>query len=248
MLHVHRLLNYINEDKSLGSSPPKMTLHPRFAETNYYYSANQIASTAPVTPHFVHLYLDYDCIYSAKLFNKMVKAIEILGKKYPGHFQFVFFNTVQPWEPNSVMLNEFALACGQLLREKKAPNSNQLYWRISNTIFEHKEPFYDTGFTLPFGRNEVYKEITNRVFNDLKDLPFTKDEVLKKLVIPMAEDPAKYTNCQNEASVDVKYLTRYLRTVGAHFSPSVSVDGIMNDNINSSIETDEYAKILEGYL
>ncbi|KAK6464116.1 hypothetical protein DFJ63DRAFT_317456 [Scheffersomyces coipomensis] len=225
-----------------------MTISPKYSLTHYYYSAKFLASAAtPVAPHVINLYLDYNCPYSGKIFFKLKDTvIPNLEKKYPNKFQFVFVNVIQPWHPNSVLLNEFSLVAASLIREKQAENSNALFWDLSESIFKHKEEFYDTA-TVSLNRNEIYDYIYQIVVKDVK-LPFTKDEILSQLQIQPQTELAKQSNSGNGATVDVKYFTRYLRGVGVHVTPTVSVNGIVNDSISSGSEPEKLSEIFASSL
>ncbi|KAK6203501.1 uncharacterized protein RJT21DRAFT_27937 [Scheffersomyces amazonensis] len=225
-----------------------MTISPKYSLTHYYHSAKVLASSVnPVAPHVINLYLDYNCPYSGKIFFKLKdKVIPSLQQKYPNKFQFVYVNVVQPWHPNSVLLNEFSVVAAKLLREKEVSNSNELFWDISESIYKHKEEFYDTA-TVNLGRNEIYDYIYSIVSKDVK-LPFTKEEILSQLTIEPQTELSKQSNIGNGATVDIKYFTRYLRGVGAHVTPTVSVNGIINDSISSGSEPDHLIELFAANL
>lgn len=210
-------------------------ISPKYALTHYYS-----AVPSSQAPHVVNLFLDYNCPFSAKLFLKLQKVIPQLDEKHPGKFQFVFVNVVQPWHPNSTLLHEYSLVVAQLL--KKTSDSNSNFWKVSQALFENKEAFYDSS-TVKLGRNEIYQKINDTVYASVK-LPTEKSEVLKLLQI----DEGEPSNGGNAATVDVKYFTRYLRGVGVHVTPTVSVDGIVNDGVSSGSAEEELIKVFETYL
>lgn len=216
-------------------------ISPKYALTHYYSVLK-----GAVKPHTVNLYLDYNCPFSAKIFFKLAKVIPALQNKYPGQFQFVFVNVVQPWHPNSTLLHEYSLVVAQLLKEKVPEESNELFWKVSGAIFQNKEKFYDTA-TVNLGRNDIYKSINDTVYSEVK-LPFPREDVLKKLEIANESDPEKASNAGNAATVDVKYFTRYLRNVGVHVTPTVSIDGIVNDSVSSGASEDELIKTFESAI
>lgn len=221
-------------------------ISPKFSLTHYAHSAKAIiAAKNPAVPHIVNLYLDYNCPFSAKLYLKLKSSvIPQLQEKHPNSFQFVFVNVVQPWHPNSVLLNEYSLVFAKLLREGKVENSNELFWDASAAIFDNKELFYDSS-NINLTRNEIYKQINDLVFEKVPSIPFSKDSVLDELVIKESKEPS---NGGNGATVDLKYFTRYLRNVGVHVTPTVSVDGIVNDAISSGTEPEKLIEIFEAAL
>ncbi|KAM3125749.1 hypothetical protein CJJ07_000340 [Candidozyma auris] len=219
-------------------------ISPKYALTHYWRSAQAINKAAP---HVVNLYLDYNCPFSGKLYKKLLDVIPALDKKYPGKFQFVFVNVVQPWHPSSVLLHEYSVVVAQLLREKEADKSNELFWNISKVIFENKEEFYDST-TAELTRNQIYKKINDTVFAGVKELPFGKNDVIKKLEIQPSKSVSDANNDGNDATADIKYFTKYLRGVGVHVTPTVSIDGIVEPGVSSGSSPEELEKVFEAHL
>lgn len=221
-------------------------ISPKYALSHYYSTLKAVSSKKAVTPHVVNLYLDYNCPFSAKLFFKLASVIPTLQSEHPDSFQFVFVNVVQPWHPNSTLLHEYSFVVAQLLRAKVPDKSNELFWLVSGALFINKEKFYDSA-TVSLGRNEIYKAINDAVF-DIVELPFSKEDVLKDLDIKEETNPEKASNGGNAATADVKYFTKYLRGVGVHVTPTVSVDGIVNDKVSSGSSENELVKVFEESL
>jgi protein-disulfide isomerase len=216
-------------------------ISPKYAGTHYFVSSLK-ANTVP--PHVVNLYLDFNCIFSAKLYGKLYnEVIPRLQKEQPDKFQFVFVQVIQPWHPPSVLINEFAVYVAKLLRDHNVENSNKLFWELAKVIFENKENVWDST-TAELTRNQTYGHFYDFISKHLK-LPFSKEIVLKGLQIETAGAP---TNNGNEATNDLKYFTKYLRGVGVHVTPTVSVDGIVVPSIESSTEVDELISIFKSHL
>lgn len=213
---------------------------PKYASTHYYHGTNVFQKTFP---HVVNLYLDYNCPFSGRIFAKILKLVPELEKSHPGQFQFVFVNVVQPWHVNSVYLNEYSLVVAQLLRGKE--NANTKFWNVSKSLFEHKDKFYDT-VTAELGRTDIYNIINDVVFAE-NDLPFSKEELLGGLILPKTAE-AKTLNLTNSSGDDIKYFTKYLRGVGVHVTPTVSVDGIVDNTISSGSEVSELIAKFESHL
>lgn len=218
-------------------------LSPKFSRTHYYYKSSSFAKA----PNVVNLYLDYNCPFSAKLYLKLKKGvIEQLQEKHPNKFQFVYINVVQPWHPNSLYLNEFALAIAKLLRsQSEETKTNEIFWDVSEAIFENKEQFYDTA-TVLLGRNETYEKIANLVFSKVS-LPLKKEDVLNELTIKPSKE-GEESNAGNGATTDLKYFTRYLRNVGIHITPTVSTNNIVADLISSGAEIKDLVRAFEDQL
>lgn len=224
-------------------------ISPKFASTHYHHSSRALASTKSFTPHIVNLYLDYNCPFSAKLFLKLKPlVIPKLQELHPNKFQFVFVNVVQPWHPNSNLLHEFSLVVAKLLRElpQETIDANQIFWDVSEILFKNKELFYDTA-NVTLNRNEIYHQISDLVFENIS-LPFSKDDVLKELIIKSESEKEKQSNSGNGATTDLKYFTKYLRTVGVHVTPTVSINNIVNDSISSGDDIESLLKTFESQL
>ncbi|KAF6069957.1 Thioredoxin family protein [Candida albicans] len=208
-------------------------ISPKYSATHYYLSAKAL-SGAKTAPHIINLYLDYNCPFSAKLFLKLYNTvIPNLEKTHPGRFQFVFVNVIQPWHTNSNLLTEFALAYAKLLP----------FWDFSEKLFENKEKFYDTA-NIELTRNQIYEQIYNVVTSGL-ELKVSKEKILTELIIKPSEVPS---NAGNGATADVKYFTKYLRGVGVHVTPTVSIDGIVDDSVSSGSSEDDLVKLFESKL
>lgn len=93
-------------------------------------------------------------------------------------------------------------------------------------------------------RNEIYEQIYDVVSKEL-DLHVGKEKLLAELVIKEGGEP---TNEGNGATVDVKYFTRYQRTVGVHVTPTVTIDGIVDNSVSSGSSEDELIKVFESKL
>ena len=219
-------------------------ISPKYALTHYWRSAKAAGPTT--APHVVNLYLDYNCPFSGKLFSKLLSVIPALDDKHPGQFQFVFVNVIQPWHPNSVGLHEYSFAIGQLLRDKIPDKSNDFFWKVSKTLFDNKEEFFDSA-TVSLGRNDLYKKINDVVFSKL-DLPIAQNDVLDRLEIKPSSSAKEANNDGNAATADVKYFTKYLRGVGVHVTPTVSVDGIVDGSVSSGSSPEELTKVFGSHL
>ncbi|CCE79635.1 Piso0_001714 [Millerozyma farinosa CBS 7064] len=223
---------------------------PKFATTHYFYPNRLLAAgKAHQAPHVVNIYLDFTCPFSAKIFLKLQPTvIPKLEEKHPNKFQFVFVNVVQPWHPTSVILHEFSLVVAKLLDEHKSEDvdTNKLFWDVSRVLFENKEEFWDSA-VVDLDRNEIYKHISSIVFSQVK-LPFSEQQVLGKLMIKKQVGKQNQDNSGNAATMDLKYFTKYLRGVGVHVTPTVSIDGIVNDSVSSGLEPDELISVFEKSL
>lgn len=93
-------------------------------------------------------------------------------------------------------------------------------------------------------RNQIYEQIYNVVTSGL-ELKVSKEKILTELIIKPSEVPS---NAGNGATADVKYFTKYLRGVGVHVTPTVSIDGIVDDSVSSGSSEDDLVKLFESKL
>ncbi|EDK46055.1 hypothetical protein PVL30_003962 [Lodderomyces elongisporus] len=218
-------------------------ISPKYSTTHYSLGIKAL-STAKSAPHVVNLFFDYNCPFSAKLYLKLYnKVIPELQKTHPDKFQFVYINVVQPWHTNSTLLNEFGLAYAKVLREKNIDDSQKLFWDFNKVVYQDKEQFYDNS-TIELTRNQIYEKIYDVVAKDL-DLKVGKDDLLKELLIKSGGEP---DNAGNGATADVKYFTRIVRNTGIHVTPTVTVDGVVDDSISSGTSEDELIKVFTAKL
>lgn len=222
-------------------------ISPKYSSTHSYYPAAHFDNVG--TPHSINLYLDYNCPYCAKIFLKFIKnVIPKLEETHAGKYQFNFVHVIQPWHPNSIYSAEIALSIAKLIREngKGDELDNRLFWNVSESLFVNITSFYEN-VNSDVGRNKIYEIIYDTIAKEV-DIPFSKEQVLKNIVIPQVDDPEKYKNTGNDVTVDVKYFTRYHRTVGVHVTPTVSVNGIKNDDISSGSDPEELVKIFQSHI
>lgn len=217
-------------------------ISPKYSLSHFFFKPVESRYKAP---NVVNLYLDYNCPFSAKIFFKFLKVIPQLETRHPGKFQFVFINVVQPWHPNSVLLHEYSLVVADSLRKHEPETSNEKFWAVSNAIFENKEQFYDSA-TANLGRNEIYQLIASTISKSVL-FPLKQKEIYDALEIH-GTDVANASNSGNSATVDLKYFTRYQRTVGVHVTPTVSVNGIANDSVSSGLSEEDLLKVFDAYI
>lgn len=222
-------------------------ISPKYNSSHCLYPLTQLVKSGG-PPHVVNLYLDYACPFSAKIFIKFKSSvIPEIEKKYSGKFQFVFMNVIQPWHPNSVYMHEFSLSIAKLIRETDKGNS-ELFWSVSESLFKNIKKFYDNA-NSDVGRNAIYSQLYDVVSEDVK-IPFSKDEILDNLTIKQVgtDNEELLSNDGNAVGADVKYFTKFHRTVGVHVTPTVSVNGITDSTIESSTEPEVLVKKLGSYL
>ncbi|ODQ63727.1 hypothetical protein NADFUDRAFT_84331 [Nadsonia fulvescens var. elongata DSM 6958] len=193
-------------------------------------------------PHVVDLYLDYNCPYSGKMFNKVydglfvnIRSNSVVESDSTPSSQvlFVFHQVPQPWHPTSTLMHEAALAVAQLTQ------SPEKFWKFSKALFDNQVQYFDS---------ETYHETRPQTYERLAQLAAStvgvdKAAVLELITVAPAVEGKPHNN-GNKVAVDFKYNVRYARQIGVHVTPTVAVDGIIDNTIESSFSSDQWIERL----
>eukprot|EP01012_Entosiphon_sulcatum_P004622 TRINITY_DN11879_c0_g1_i1.p1 TRINITY_DN11879_c0_g1~~TRINITY_DN11879_c0_g1_i1.p1 ORF type:complete len:214 (+),score=54.90 TRINITY_DN11879_c0_g1_i1:34-642(+) len=201
-----------------------MAIHPRFA-------AHRLGSSS--APVVIEAFLDYTCPFSARFFNRYVKEVQPWAEEaFPGKLQFIFRHQIQPWHPQSTLVHEAALAVERLSPEK--------FYAYSQRLFDNIEKFYD---------DQTYEKTRSQIYRDLAELAqevgVDASQVLALLQYKAAEGQH---NNGNEITNDLKLFIRYGRQQSIHVSPTVTVNGLIDNNISSGWPLEEWQKLLKPLL
>ncbi|KAK9458406.1 thioredoxin-like protein [Dipodascopsis uninucleata] len=215
--------------------PIAMSIQPRFA-THIYSGASVGAAPSSVAAnrHTIDLYLDYDCPFSAKMFKTLYHTIfPTLNEKYaPGSFSFVFRQVPQPWHPTSTLLHEVAIAV-----EKLDPSK---FWQFSDVLFQHQAEYFDTAvFDEP--RSVTYSRLI-KLASESTGLESAK--LADLLTIAPSPDGSQH-NYGNKITADLKLFIRQHRQMSVHVTPTVTIDGILNNDISSGWTADQWFSLLD---
>ncbi|KAK9379303.1 thioredoxin-like protein [Kockiozyma suomiensis] len=213
-----------------------MSIQPRFL-AHKLTSPSKLAAAASTTPHTIELYLDYVCPFSLKLFNQVYhNLLPAIAEKFPsGSFTFVFRQQIQPWHPSSTLVHEAALAVERLDASK--------FWQFSDALFAVSAEYYDTA-VADETRVQTYERLAELAS---KSVGVDKKAFLELLTIKPSED-GKPHNSGNQITNDLKLFIRQARQTSIHVSPTVLVDGIVDNNISSGWTVDQWiAKLEEVY-
>lgn len=203
-----------------------MALAPKFA-------AQRLGSAGSGT-HTIELYLDYVCPFSMKMFHTVAtQVIPEVNQTHPNKVQFVFVHQVQPWHPSSTLVHEAAIAVSQL-----APNK---FWEFSSALFQKSEEYYDSSLWGE-SRKETYERLAELAYDSAS---IDKKTFLEYLAIdPQA--PAGQKNGGNRATNDLKLWIKYSRQNGVHVSPTVTIDGIIDNSFDSSLPAEKWLEKIKA--
>lgn len=160
------------------------------------------------------------CRFSAKIYKALrTEIIPALNEKYPGKFQFIFRHQIQPWHPSSTLVHEAGIAVSLIAPEK--------FWEFSDALFDVSTEYYDEA-VYNESRIQTYKRLAELAE---KSVGVKQDEFLKLVEVPPSEVPR---NGGNALQADVKYFVKQSRQNGIHVSPTVVVNGVIDNSIQSS--------------
>ncbi|KAJ2910943.1 hypothetical protein GGI21_000329 [Coemansia aciculifera] len=182
------------------------------------------------TRHTLEVFLDYACPFSAKLWHTL--SSKVIPALQHTNLSIIFRHQVQPWHPASTLLHEASLAV-----EKLNPSAFVLF---SQTLFDHQREFFDEA-TVEKTRAEMYRQLADLAasVNAIDD----RQALLQLLDIqPNAEEPR---NAGNAVTADLKYHIRLARKMAVHVSPSVAIDGVIDDEFSSSWTLDQWMAKLQ---
>lgn len=202
-----------------------MSVTPKFAS----HAIGSVGSA-----NTIELYLDYVCPFSAKLYKKVrTEVIPALDEKYPGKYQFVFRHQIQPFHPASTFVHDAALAVSLIEPEK--------FWTFSDALFEASREYYS---------ESVYNESRKQTYDRLAELVNKSVGIDKSLFLELVslKDVSEPHNRGNILGPDMRSIIKLGRQNGIHASPTVLINGIIDNSIESSSSLDvwlEKAKELD---
>ncbi|KAF4619141.1 hypothetical protein D9613_004933 [Agrocybe pediades] len=190
----------------------------------------QIILGHPDAPHTLDIFLDYVCPYSAKIafkLDKILKPLLLPAGPYEGKFKVIYRFQVQPWHAMSTLTNEAGLAALRV--------SPRNFWAFSLALFRRQEEFFD----IPT------QDLTPRQVRD--KLAHVAAEVLPTESIDAFKDLLTFkssANGGNAVTDDLKYNVKFSRQNGIHVSPTVLWDGLVQNQVSSSWENEEWVDFL----
>ncbi|SCU89295.1 LAME_0E02872g1_1 [Lachancea meyersii CBS 8951] len=212
-----------------------MPLAPKYLASHTISTTKRLQVGKPQA-HVIELYLDYCCPFSKILYLKWIKdVIPAIEKQLNKEFEFQFVHVAQPWHPSSGLMHEAALAVAQV--------DSGLFQDFSKSLFEQQAKWFDEACYIK-SRKQIYEELASLATS----VGVPGNDVLKLLTIN--EQPFEHNgfpkNGGNAIGPSLKYFTRYHRQNGAHVTPTVAVNGIINGNIGSGTSPEEVIKLLDA--
>lgn len=160
-------------------------------------------------------------------------VVPILRSKYPNKLQVIFRQQVQPWHPSGTLVHESALAVLFLAPDK--------FWPFCEILFEHQFDFFDENVV-----NETRNDTYLRLAKLATPLGIDETEMMDLLRVSSKPHPEHgRLNQGNKITESLKLLTRMSRQQGIHFSPTVMLDGVIDDSVSSKWELQDWEEWLD---
>lgn len=204
---------------------------------NSKYNASHVM---PLTtgPNEIELFGDYNCPFAGRLFKRVEDELvpELIARGLDAKYHIKFVNVVQPWHGfQSSVLHETALAVARL--------NPQEFWKASRCLYDNIEMFYDSEI-YNWSKSQLVDKVASLLAGNVEGV---SKEDLVALVETSKPNPDGGPNNAGSAMVkDLKYFTRYARTIGIHMTPSVVINGIYIPSIESSTSIDDIIKVFES--
>ncbi|KDR84094.1 hypothetical protein GALMADRAFT_275301 [Galerina marginata CBS 339.88] len=194
----------------------------------------QIILGHPDAPHSLDIFLDYVCPYSAKIAFKIDKILKPLvgpGGPYEGKVKIIYRIQVQPWHAMSTLTSEAGLAVLRLSPEN--------FWPFSLALYKHQEEYFD----IP-SQDLTTRQVREKLAQLAAEfLPTNGIEKFKDL-LAFKGTP----NRGNAVTDDLKYNIKFSRQNSIHVSPTVLLDGLVQNQVGSSWEEGDWKEYLSKQI
>jgi len=114
------------------------------------------------------------------------------------------------------------------------------FWPYSSLLMQNQKDFFDVN-VVNESRNETYKRLAKLGGS----IGVNEDQILKMLEISDKPAADGSLNTGNAVTDDLKVLVKMARLVGVHVSPSVIVDGVVENSISSGWTKEQWMEYLE---
>lgn len=202
-----------------------MAIKTVFAESHILKPEALIKKDPDVALNTLELYMDYACPFCLIIFEKWQEGGFFKEEFLAEHkLQIKFVNVPQPALLRSMPLNTVSLAVGRYKPEK--------FWEYSLQLFKDARHTWNNNFNgnTPDGFNKILAKHASEHTGIDESLVY------------------EYLSDKNEGCfriVDLKYFTRYSRTIGAIYTPTVAINGIIANGITTETDLDDVVKIIK---
>jgi hypothetical protein len=114
------------------------------------------------------------------------------------------------------------------------------FWPYSSLLMQNQKDFFDVN-VVNESRNETYKRLAKLGGS----IGVDEGQIFKMLEISDKPAADGSLNTGNAVTDDLKVLVKMARLVGVHVSPSVIVDGVVENSISSGWTKEQWMEYLE---
>ncbi|PCH40957.1 hypothetical protein WOLCODRAFT_137104 [Wolfiporia cocos MD-104 SS10] len=179
-----------------------------------------IIAGSPHAPHTLDIFLDYVCPYSAKIafvIDSVLVPLLSAGGPYDGKVKVIFRPQVQPWHASSTLVHEAGLAVARV-----APES---FWKFSLALFKRQGEYFD----IPTSTQTPLQIRANLAVLAAETIGAGPAGAFAEL-LTLKSSP----NGGVDVTDDLKYTVKFARQNSIHVSPTVLLDGLVQNEISSS--------------
>ena len=205
-------------------------------------------------PNLVEIYLDYLCPFSRRAFDRLVDEVVpqlLVAGKHADQVQVIFRQQVQSWHPHATLIHEVALAAEHVLLHhssnagagSKIASTDAVngFWSVSKALFAVGAEFGDDK-VLDMSQRQLYKNITQMLFDHSKELSgtsITQEQFVELLISKKDQGATKH-----DLTADFKWHLKLSRHNSIHVSPTLLVDGIVEQSYGSTWTVDDWKRLL----
>eukprot|EP00640_Fibrocapsa_japonica_P002916 CAMPEP_0113939196 /NCGR_PEP_ID=MMETSP1339-20121228/5546_1 /TAXON_ID=94617 /ORGANISM="Fibrocapsa japonica" /LENGTH=259 /DNA_ID=CAMNT_0000942629 /DNA_START=83 /DNA_END=862 /DNA_ORIENTATION=- /assembly_acc=CAM_ASM_000762 len=171
----------------------------------------------------VEAFLDVECPFSCKMLKRVTsEVLPHYSSTRPGELEFIVHQVPQPWHPQSATMHMALVAVREVSPEATVPMLELL---CAN------QPDFEDEAVLDKSRRQLFEELAELAEQAGAD---------KKAVLQFLLD--------GKAIQGVKFVTKYHRMRGVHVTPTVYINGLVANNIESSFSVDQWKEALDEFL
>eukprot|EP01083_Nonionella_stella_P174424 604602_1 len=172
-------------------------------------------------------FLDLCCPFSKRLFVRLAEdVLPYFEKTHPRMVQYIDYSYPQPWHPQSALMHEVALAV-----ESLDPSA---YFKFVAKVYSHQDQFKDE-VLHDKSRRQIYEELAEIA----EEIGIEKESVLKLLELTPGGTGMTQT---------LKHYVRFGRQNGVHVTPTITVNGIIDDSISSGWTLEQWKAYISEIL
>uniref|UniRef100_A0A7S2V1J5 Thioredoxin-like fold domain-containing protein n=1 Tax=Fibrocapsa japonica TaxID=94617 RepID=A0A7S2V1J5_9STRA len=193
---------------------------PPFPKTPTGISLSKCASPKTV----IEAFLDFQCPFSVKMYNKLTaEVVPHYQSAHPGEIDFVIHQVPQPWHPQSCLMHMALWA----VREVGPPEAVA---PMMNALCELQPSFSDE-YCMDKTRRELFQQLAG-----LAGAAGSSQEGVLNMLL------------EGKSAQGIKFLCKYHRTRGVHVTPTVMLNGLVANHIESSFSVDQWKEAVDGFL